>query len=139
MRFAISTAEPTGFDPTALEERAFKASLTAEPQAMTALLLDTIGARVTAAALGLSDARPLYRWRAGETVPRAHDTEQRLRVLFRVVHEITEAYTGRVAAAFLRGSNPQLDDEAPLVVLADDDLDAAAPRVIAAARAFLEG
>lgn len=136
---AMSTAEPTAFDPTAIEERAFKASLTAEPQEMSSFLLDTIGARITAAAIGLSDARPLYQWRAGETTPRAHDTDQRLRVLFRIVHEIAEAYTGRVAASFLRGSNPQLDDEAPLVLLAEGALDKVVPRVIAAARAFLEG
>lgn len=101
----MSTAEPSAFNPTAIEERAFKASLTATPQEMASFLLDTVGARVAAAALALADARPLYQWRAGETVPRAHETEQRLRALFRVVH----------------------------------DPDDAAPRVIAAARPFLEG
>lgn len=139
LRCMMSTEEPSAFDPTAIEERAFKASLTATPQEMASFLLDTVGARVAGAALALADARPLYQWRAGETVPRAHETEQRLRALFRVVHEIAEAYTNSVAAAFLRGSNPQLDDEAPLIVLADGDPDDAVPRVIAAARAFLEG
>lgn len=43
------------------------------------------------------------------------------------------------ASAFLRSANPQLDDQAPLVVLADGDPAEAGPRVVAAARALLEG
>jgi hypothetical protein len=51
------------------------------------------------------------------------------------------AAASRVAkcAADLRSSNPQLDDEAPLVVLATQPVDDAEQAMLAAARAFLEG
>lgn len=127
------------FDATALEERAYKESLTTDLPTAVTFLLDSVGARVTAAALGLADARPLYRWRGGTSHPKEHVVEDRLRILFRVVLEVSEAYGSRVASAFLRSANPQLDDQAPLVVLADGDPAEAGPRVVAAARALLEG
>jgi hypothetical protein len=54
-------------------------------------------------------------------------------VLFRVVKAIESIDSPTVAAAFLRSSNPQLDDEAPLVVLATQPVDEAEQAVLAAA------
>jgi hypothetical protein len=56
------------------------------------------------------------------------------------VYAITLVY-GRasVAAAFLRSANPQLDDEAPLVLLANEPVDTVQRPLVAATRAFLEG
>lgn len=71
------------------------------------------------AALGLADAHPLYRWRRGMIPPKERAVEDRLWILHRVAHMLDQAYGSRVASAFLRSSNPQLDDEAPLVVPAD--------------------
>lgn len=127
----------TTFDPVALEEQAYKRSNTTDVQEQATYLLEAVGARVTAAAIGLADARPLYKWRAGDVDHPRHDHVTRLRALYRVVWAISEAYSPTVAAAFLRGSNPQLDDKAPLIVLADGEPTGAA--VVAAARAFLEG
>jgi hypothetical protein len=59
--------------------------------------------------------------------------------LFRVVRAIESVYSPMVAAAFLRSSNPQLDDEAPLAVLATHPVGKAEQAVLATARAFLEG
>ncbi|MDT5343458.1 MAG: hypothetical protein QOE52_2642, partial [Mycobacterium sp.] len=56
-----------------------------------------------------------------------------------LVRAIESIYSPAVAAAFLRSSNPQLDDEAPLVVLATQPVDEAEQAMLAAARAFLEG
>src|SRR5437764_10469003 len=126
------------FDPVDLEERAFKASVTVDVAAQTQSLLDWVGARVTAAAVGLADARPLYRWRDGSH-PKEHLAGDRLRVLYRIGYEIHEAYGPRVLAAFLRSSNPQLADRAPLIVLADSDPAEVEGELLAATRAFLEG
>ena len=127
----------TTFDPLDIEEQAFKRSSTTDFAEQVAFLLETVGARITTAALGLADARPLYKWRDGQVDHPRSDAVTRLRALYRVVWAISEAYSPTVAAAFLRGSNPQLDDKAPLIVLADGEPSGAA--VIAAARAFLEG
>lgn len=129
----------TSFDPLGIEDQAYKESLTASPAAAVEFLLGVLGAQVTAAALGLADARPLYRWRRGEVLPKERVIEDRLRILHRVTRMIMEAYGPRVASAFLRSSNPQLDDEAPLVVLADGDPQEVQARLVGAARAFLEG
>lgn len=129
----------TAFDPLGIEDHAYKESLTTSPAGAVGFLLGVLGAQVTAAALGLADARPLYRWRTGEVAPKERAIEDRLRILHRVTRMVHDAYGPRVASAFLRSSNPQLDDEAPLVVLADGDPRQVEGRLVGAARAFLEG
>lgn len=129
----------TAFDPLGIEDQAYKESLTTSPAGAVEFLLRVLGAQVTAAALGLADARPLYRWRTGDVLPKERVIEDRLRILHRVTRMVTEAYGPRVASAFLRSSNPQLDDEAPLVILADGDPREVQARLVGAARAFLEG
>ncbi len=139
-----SVAAPGTHTPAEAEEAAYKLSNRLAPGALTQFLLESVGPRVTAASLGLADARPLRRWAAGELAPREHAVDQRLRTLFRVVYEITAVFGAATATSFLRSSNPELDDDAPLLVLREDDSDEAAVlerhrRVLAAARAFLEG
>lgn len=53
----------------------------------------------------------------------------------------TRAWRTRVRACLLllRGSNPELDDQSPLLVIAQLPVDAAAAEVIGAVHAFLEG
>lgn len=59
-------------------EDAHKASVTEPAHVKAAFLLSVIGPRIAAAALGLSDARQLRRWAAGETEPREHQVAVRL-------------------------------------------------------------
>ena len=131
--------------PHEAEDAAFKLSAQLPTAELTRYLLETVGPRVTAASLGLADARMLRRW---ATTPNAEPRDQfmdvKLRALYRVVHAITAVFGAATAAGFLRSSNPQLDDDAPLLVLraeaADEDaVQDQARRVLAAARAFLEG
>lgn len=104
-------------------------------------LLDSIGPRMTAAALGLKDSRMLLRWQAGDT-PRGSTVPHRADALAEVVYAVTAVYPGSVAASFLRSGQPALDGDSPLLLLrgaADDDLPALQDRLRAAVRAFLEG
>jgi len=55
-----------------------------------------------------------------------------------VVRALGSVYSVAVAARFLRSANPQLGDEAPLLVLARAEDGPAIGPVLAAARAFLE-
>lgn len=102
-------------------------------------LLASIGPRITSAALGLADARQVKRWAAEDIEPREHAVALRLDALYWVVRALEPVYSAAVAARFLRSANPQLGDEAPLVVLARAEDEPAIGPVLAAARAFLEG
>jgi hypothetical protein len=127
------------YDAALLDEEAYKASHRTSAAEKTAFLLDAIGPRVTAAALGLSDARPLYKWRTGEVEPRNGEQGQKLQILYRIGYEVTKAYGPKVLSSFLRGSNPQLGDRAPLVVLAQGEANEVENELVGATRAFLEG
>lgn len=104
-------------------------------------LLDSIGPRLTAVALGLRDARMLLTWQAGES-PRKPDVLHRAQVAAEVVYAVTAVYPGTVAASFLRSSQPALDGDSPLLLIRDtpaDELPALQHRLRSAVRAFLEG
>lgn len=110
------------------------------PQQITRLL-DSIGPRLTAGALGLRDARMLLTWQAGDT-PRNPDILHRTQVVAEVVYAVTTVYPGTVAASFLRSSQPALDGDSPLLLIRDtpaDELAALQHRLRSAVRAFLEG
>lgn len=121
-------------------EEAHKASVTEPTRGKAAYLLRTVGPRIAAASLGLSDARQLKRWAGSDDLePREQHVAARLDALHWIVRAIDNCYSPRVAARFMRSANPQLDDQAPLLVLrsaADAD---AIRRVLVATRAFLEG
>ncbi|MGH3959372.1 hypothetical protein [Mycobacterium sp.] len=120
-------------------EAAYKESVVTPPWEQARHLIGSVGVRYTTAALGLKDARTVRGWVERQAEPREHDVVSRLAVLFRAVRAIESIYTPTVAAAFLRSSNPQLDDEAPLVVLSTQPVGEAEQAVLVAARAFLKG
>jgi hypothetical protein len=63
----------------------------------------------------------------------------RLSLLFQVVYLINETQGPAVAALFLRSSNPELNDEAPLTLIAHDGhTENVRRRVLGATRVFLE-
>jgi hypothetical protein len=120
-------------------EAAYKESVVTQPWEQARHLIGSVGVRYTTAALGLKDARTVRNWVERQAEPREHDVVSRLAVVFRAVRAIESIYSPAVAGAFLRSSNPQLDDEAPLVVLATQPVGTAEQAVLVAARAFLEG
>jgi hypothetical protein len=130
---------PDHVDIAEVWERAYKEALTTSPALQAQYLLDSIGPRISAASLGLADARQVKAWARDETYPREHLVGGRLALLFRIVYVIVETQGANVAALFLRSSNPQLDDEVPLLLLRDGDPDLIQGRLLAATRAFLEG
>lgn len=120
-------------------EEAYKDSVTQPAATKAVYLLETIGPRIAAAAVGLADARQLKSWATKDLEPREHDVAERLDALYWVVRAIVGCYSEAVAARFLRSSNPQLDDDAPLVVLAAAKDSDEIRRVLTSTRAFLEG
>ena len=63
----------------------------------------------------------------------------RLAILYRLTRVVADVYSPAVATAFLRSSNPQLDDNSPLMILRQGDPDDVQKALLAATRAFLEG
>lgn len=117
-------------------DRAHKQSVRVPVGEQAVFVQEILGSRLAAAALGLKDTRTLSSWARGGPI-RSADGEHRLQVLFRIVTAIDEALSPAVAAAFLRGSNPSLGDNAPMIVLADEPPFQAEPRLLAAVEALL--
>ncbi len=121
--------------------QANKASITEPLPSKVVYLLKTVGPRISAAALGLSDARMLTKWAEGDR-PRRADMEHRVEILFEMAYAVAAVYTGAAAASFLRSSQPALDDASPLMLLreaGDEQLPQVQTQLRAATRAFLEG
>lgn len=100
--------------------------------------LTTVGPRITAATVGLGNARPIAGWRTGAEEPNALQAA-RLAVLTETITVVTDEYPPAVAAGFLRGSCPDLDGESPLILIRQagaDELPAVRACVLDAARAF---
>lgn len=131
------TATKTATASTALKE-ANREMARQAPGEVAAYLLDRIGPRYTAVGLGLSDARQIKAWRDEGTSPREAAVGARLTTLAQAVRAIEIVYSADTAAAFLRSANPDLDDQPPLLVLADGDPLRASTRVLRAVRSFLE-
>ena len=98
-------------------------------------LVDIIGRKLTAYIGGVKDARAVDRWIAGGTM--YGDAESRLRFAFQVVRAISEHDSPAVVQAWLTGVNPELGDRVPARMMRENEIDAVAPAVLSAARAFL--
>lgn len=119
-------------------ERAAKQAVVTGTANQARFLLDTVGARVTTAAVGLKDARTVRGWADGRGVKQPL-VEDRLHHLFLLVWALSEVYSPAVATSFLRGANPMLGDRSPLVVLATGEPEQDGPALVAAARSIIEG
>lgn len=94
-------------------------------------LNEVLGSRLTAVVAGVSDAKAVKEWAKGERTPHP-DTAQRLREAYRVVLLLMHTESAETVRAWFRGMNPELEDRAPAIVLAEDPV-----RVLQAARSFL--
>jgi hypothetical protein len=92
---------------------------------------DVLGQRLTAVVAGTSDAKAVSKWASGKRSPHP-DADRNLRHAFHVVQLLMEYESAETVRAWFLGMNPDLDDAAPALVLADDPA-----RVLQAARSFL--
>ncbi len=100
-------------------------------------LVEIVGRKLTAYIGGVKDVRAVDRWIGGGEV--YGDAESRLRFAFQVVRTLSEKDSPAVVQAWLTGVNPELGDRVPLRLLRENDIDAVAPAILSAARAFLAG
>ena len=98
-------------------------------------LVEIVGRKLTAYIGGVKDARAIDRWIAGGRI--YGGAESRLRFAFQVARALSEHNSPSVVQAWLTGVNPELGDKVPLRLMRDDEIDATAPAILSAARAYL--
>lgn len=94
-------------------------------------LQDILGQRLVAVIAGVSDAKAVSKWARGQRSPHP-DATQRLRNAYQIVQLLLERESAETVRAWFVGMNPDLDDQAPALVLGKDSVG-----VLQAARAFL--
>jgi len=104
---------------------------------VVAKLVEIVGRKLTAYIGGVKDARAVDRWIAGGGI--YGGAERRLRFAFQVVRALSELDSPAVVQAWLTGVNPELGDRVPLRLMRENEIDAVAPAILSAARAYLSG
>ena len=99
--------------------------------ALVRSLQDVLGQRLVAVIGGVSDAKAVGKWAKGERTPHL-DAERRLRTAFHITHLLIQQESTETVRAWFMGMNPDLDDQAPALMLAEHPQD-----VLQAARNFL--
>ena len=99
-------------------------------------LSEALGKKLTAYLAGVKDARAIDRWIAGAEPYKGAD--ERLRRAYVVALTLRDGDHPRVVQAWFTGLNPELDDRAPIRLLAEGTEDDARA-VLVAARAFRAG
>lgn len=110
-------------------------AITTDVSTVTKTLQTHLGQALLAVIVN-AQPRTIARWVSGQSTPSAA-TERLLRDVAQVFDVITTVDTPAVARAWFMGMNPQLDDNSPAEVLAEDT--GATRAVMAAARAYVAG
>jgi hypothetical protein len=113
-------------------QAAFRRSVEEQTAVIAGNLQSELGQRLVAYVTGTRTPKVVGRWAQG--VEPRDDARQRLRDLYRTVLILEEAYTPDTVRAWLEGSNPDLDNQAPVEILRTGDQ---APRVFEAAASFV--
>jgi hypothetical protein len=98
-------------------------------------LVEIVGRKLTAYIGGVKDARAVDRWIAGGEI--YGNAESRLRFAFQVARALSERDSPVIVQAWLTCVNPELGDRVPLRLMRENEIDAVAPAILNAARAFL--
>lgn len=96
------------------------------------ILVQTLGKSLTASIVG-RDLKTIRRWLSGQG-PRRDDEKRRIWDLLQIVELLLATNSSSTVYAWFIGMNPDLDDESPADLLAEDGR---ARSVMAAARAFV--
>ena len=112
--------------------RAHRESVQEDFASVVEFLVELLGVRLTAHMAGVQRTT-VSRWQAGTHRPHDASTEQKLRDARQIATVLLAADNIHTVRAWFIGMNPQLDDEAPLEVIARGNSRAA----MSAARSFV--
>jgi hypothetical protein len=108
-------------------QRAHRAATEASVQELAHELEEVLSRRLTAYLVNVQEGRTVARWASGEiTTIRDEETERRLRTAYEIVTLLREASaTTQTARAWFISLNPWLNNQPPLEVIRNGDLQAA--------------
>lgn len=115
----------------ALQHVAKKPATDLDLPSLVRALDETLGKGLVAVIAGVDDARDIGAWITGEQSPQP-DAECRLRDAFEITRLLLQRESAETVGAWFMGMNPDLDDQAPALLLGADPHE-----VLLAARNFL--
>lgn len=115
---------------------AFNASVRQPIDQVAAELRGLLGAKLVAYITGVSATRVVRGWAEGNRHP-SPSAEVKLRHAFRIARMIERSEGEAIVATWFQGMNPHLGDRSPARMLHENDFEATAPKVLAAASAFV--
>lgn len=132
---SMSTASATAIPRPDLD--AHRRAISADFSEIVDSLVSIIGRKLTAYIASVKDARAINRWQDNATPQR--DVEQRIRLAYHVAAMLAASDSNAVVQAWLIGLNPELNDDVPIRLLREGDIEADGKRILKAARAFVAG
>ncbi len=96
-------------------------------------LVDLLGATTVAGLGGVKETRAVQQWASGDREPQRPHV---LRFALQLALMMSTLSNRDMARAWFHGSNPHLDDQAPMFLLRDQPLDVVQVPIMAAVRAF---
>jgi hypothetical protein len=117
--------------PASPEVLAYEAMARATSAEMARFLQELAGQRMTALMVGIKNPKTVGLWARGPREPQGK-TLQHLRDAYHIAYLLRECVPPQVVQNWLMGMNPDLDDDAPALHIADRPQD-----VLRAARAFV--
>jgi hypothetical protein len=115
----------------ALEQTIHRQATRLSTPEIVGALQSVLGQRLVAVIAGVSDAKAVTKWARGGRSPHP-DSEKHLRDAYQIVQLLLERESSETVRAWFVGMNPDLDDQAPALVLCKDPVG-----VLHAAREFL--
>lgn len=101
---------------------------------VASFLQETLGQKLVAHMVGVSNPKTVGKWASGESAPR-HGHEEALRSVHQIALLLLTKESRHTVRAWFMGMNPQLDDVAPANAIADGRFSDA----LVAAKSFLAG
>jgi hypothetical protein len=116
---------------------AYEKSVRPSTADLVAALRDVLGAKLVAYLGSVDETRVVRQWAEGGRAP-SNEVVSRLMLAYQVASLISAREQPRVVQAWFQGVNPQLDDVSPARLVREAELGEAGPRILAAARSFVD-
>jgi hypothetical protein len=114
-----------------VEQAAHSLATRLELPVLVRSLQDVLGQRLVAVIAGVNDAKAVGKWARGERSPHP-EAERRLRDAYHITQLLLQSESSETLRAWFIGMNPDLDDQAPALMIGDHP-----QAVLGAARNFL--
>lgn len=119
-----------------IKKQAFDNSIRLSTETIVRELRELIGAKLVAYLANVCETRAVREWAEGTRRPNS-TTESVLRHAHRIASQLARSEGEAIVPVWFQGLNPHIGDRSPARVLREGDFEQEAPRVLAAADAFI--